>query len=127
MPARSSYDYAVIRLVPRVEREEFVNVGVILFCLKADFLGAQIFVDEPRIRAFSPDVDLATVRTHLEAIEQVCRGGVGAGPIGALPIKDRWHWLVAPRSTLIQTSPVHSGLCESPQKELERLTAKMVR
>ena len=127
MPARSSYDYAVIRLVPRVDREEFLNVGVILFCLKADFLGARYEINEPRVKAFSPDVELDTVRAHLEALEQVCKGGKGAGPIGALPIKDRWHWLVAPRSTLIQTSPVHSGLCESPDKELERLMNKMVR
>jgi hypothetical protein len=125
--ARSSFDYAIVRVVPRVERGEFINAGVILYCLTSRFLSAQVVLDEPRLRALAPEVDVALVRGHLESIPRICVGGRGAGPIGQLPQKERWHWLVAPRSTMLQTSPVHSGLCEEPGRALEHLMERMVR
>lgn len=127
MPAQTSFDYAVVRLVPRVEREEFVNVGVILHCRARDFLGARVELDRARASALSPDADLPTVEEHLRAIARICEGGEGSGPIGALSLRERFHWLVAPRSTVIQVSPVHSGLCDDPQRALEHLFEKMVR
>jgi hypothetical protein len=127
VPARSSFDYAIVRVVPRVERGEFINAGVILFCLTSRFLEAKVELDERRLLALEPEVDLALVRAHLEAIPRICTGGRAAGPIGQLPQKERWHWLVAPRSTIIQTSPVHSGLCEDPAQALEHLMDRMVR
>ena len=127
MPAHSSFDYAIVRVVPRVERGECINAGVILFCLTQRFLAAKVELDERRLLALAPDVDLELVRGHLEAIPRICAGGKAAGPIGQLPQKERWHWLVAPRSTIIQTSPVHSGLCENPAQAIERLMDQMVR
>ncbi len=127
MPAPSSFDYAVVRVVPRVEREEFINAGVILYCLTRSFLDARVELDVPRLLALAPDVDVEAVRSHLEALPRICAGGKGAGPIGGLPQKERWHWLVAPRSTLVQTGPVHSGLCEEPAAALEKLMDRMVR
>ena len=112
MPGRSAFDYAVVRVVPRVEREEFVNAGIILFCHDRDALVARIALDEARLLALHPEADLETVRVHLEAIPLVCRGGEDAGPIGRLPLRERWRWLTAPRSTIIQTSPAHVGLAE---------------
>jgi hypothetical protein len=127
VPAHSSFDYAIVRVVPRVERGECINAGVILFCLTKRFLAAKVELDERRLLALAPDVDLELVRGHLEAIPRICAGGRPAGPIGQLPQKERWHWLVAPRSTIIQTSPVHSGLCEDPAQALEHLMDRMVR
>ncbi|APV50009.1 hypothetical protein BWI17_10130 [Betaproteobacteria bacterium GR16-43] len=127
MPARCSYDYAVIRVVPRVEREEFVNVGVILSCHEQDFLQAAIEVDEARLRALDPAIDMALVRSHLEAIPRVCAGGDAAGPIGKLSPRERFRWLTAPRSTILQVSPAHTGRSEDPAKALEHLVATMVR
>ena len=127
MPARPSFDYTVIRIVPRVEREEFINAGVILFCAVKDFLGAKVQFDEARLRALSPDVDLDAVRTHLESIPRICEGGKNAGPIGRMPRKERWHWLVAPKSTILQCSPVHSGVCDDPAASLQKLFDRMVR
>jgi hypothetical protein len=127
VPARSSFDYAIVRVVPRVEREEFINAGVILYCLTSRFLAARVELDERRLLALAPEVDMALVRAHLAAIPRICAGGAEAGPIGQLPQKERWHWLVAPRSTILQTSPVHSGLCEDPAQALERLMDTMVR
>lgn len=127
MPAPNSFDYAVVRVVPRVEREEFINVGVILYCLTKGFLGARVELDEARLQALSPEVDLELVRGHLESIPRLCKGGRAAGPLGQLSQKERFHWLVAPRSTMIQTGPVHSGLCEDPAGALEHLLNRMVR
>jgi hypothetical protein len=127
VPEHSSFDYAIVRVVPRVERGECINAGVILFCLTKRFLAAKVELDERRLLALAPDVDLELVRGHLEAIPRICAGGRAAGPIGQLPQKERWHWLVAPRSTIIQTSPVHSGLCEEPAQALEHLMDRMVR
>jgi hypothetical protein len=126
MPARASYDYAVIRVVPRVEREEFVNVGVILSCPAKDFLEARIHVDAARLRALDPTLDVATLERHLASIPVICRGGDAAGAIGALPARQRFHWLVAPRSTQIQTSQVHTGLCGEPGATIEHLMTTMV-
>jgi hypothetical protein len=127
VPAPASFDYAIVRVVPRVEREEFVNAGVILFCLERDFLAARVELDRSRLRALAPDADLSVVEEHLAAIPLVAAGGEGSGPIGRLSRRERFHWLVAPRSTIIQVSPVHSGLCDDPATALERLVARMVR
>jgi hypothetical protein len=127
VPALSSFDYAVIRVVPRVEREEFVNAGVLLFCLERDFLQARVEVDEPRLRALWPEIDVELVRQHLEAIPKICAGSPDGGPIARLSLRERFHWLVAPRSTIIQVSPVHTGLCDSPERALEELFEQTVR
>ncbi|MGO4222336.1 DUF3037 domain-containing protein [Lysobacter sp. TAF61] len=122
-----TYDYSVIRVVPRVEREEFVNVGIIVSCAGAKFLEARIELDEARLLAVDPLVDLETVRRHLAAIEVICAGGPGSGPIGQLPQRARFHWLTARRSSIIQTSPVHMGRCTSVGSAIDHLMAKMVR
>ena len=126
MPDKYRYDYAVIRVVPKVDREEFINAGVILSCPDLSFLEARIRLDESRLRALDPTVDLDLVRTHLASIPTICRGGDEAGAIGQLPQRQRFHWLVAPRSTIIQTSPVHTGRCGDPAAALAHLVAKMV-
>ena len=127
MPTPASYDYAVIRVVPRVEREEFVNVGIIVSCPAHDFLEARIELVPERIAALDATLDLDAIRSHLEAIPIVCRGGSEAGPIGRLSPRERFHWLVAPRSAVIQTSASHSGRCENPEALLEHLLDTMVR
>jgi Protein of unknown function (DUF3037) len=127
MPARSSYDYAIVRVVPRVERDEFVNAGAIVFCRTRRFLAAQIELDRPRLAALAPWLDPAEVERHLAIIPLVCAGGAAGGPIGLLPLADRFHWLVAPRSAMIQTSPVHAGLCDDPAAALEEIMAQIVR
>lgn len=127
MPAEYTYDYAVVRVVPRVERGEQINVGVILSCADTDFLDARIEVDEAVLRAVDPRIDLAAVRTNLAVIPAVCRGGPDAGPIGLLPSRGRFRWLVSPRSTIIQPSPVHTGRTSDPAARLEHLMAQIVR
>lgn len=126
MHAPHAYDYAVIRVVPRVEREEFVNVGVILSCPGRNFLDARLHVDRARLEVLAPLLDLEIVEQYLAVIPIVCRGDAAAGPIGRLSARQRFHWLVAPRSTVIQTSAVHSGLCEEPGAALEHLMKRMV-
>ena len=126
MPATRSYDFAAIRVVPRVDREEFVNVGVVVFCRPLKFLRAKIELNQQRLQALWPGLDLSLVREHLETIPKICAGDPDAGPIAALPLADRFHWLVAPRSTIIQISPVHSGICETPEPVLEELFARLV-
>ena len=127
MPANFTFDYAIIRVVPRVEREEFLNIGVILICPTHEFLQARIEVNQERLTALAPDVDLQIVEDHLKTIPLICAGGPDAGPIGQLPQRARFHWLVAPRSTIIQTSPVHSGFCDDLEAALEHLLNTMVR
>jgi hypothetical protein len=127
MPARSSFDYAIVRVVPRVERGELVNAGVILFCLQKDFLAARVEVNEPRLRALWPEIDIDLVRQHLEAIPKICAGAPDAGPIGKLTLRERFRWLVAPRSTIIQVSPVHGGLCDHPEQRIDELFEKVVK
>lgn len=126
MPTPSSFDYAVLRIVPRVERQEFLNIGVILFCLEKRFLGARVHVDDRRLSAVWPDLDLEMVRQHAEAFVKICRGDADAGPIARLSQRERFHWLVAPRSTVIQVSPVHTGLSDEPGAVLEQLFEEMV-
>jgi hypothetical protein len=113
--------------MPRVEREEFVNVGVIVSCPAKGFLEARIELDEQRLLALDATLDIATVRDHLAAIPIMCAGGEPAGPIGRLSQRERFHWLVAPRSTIIQTSPVHSGCGKDPAAVLEHLLDTTVR
>jgi hypothetical protein len=114
-------------VVPRVEREEFINAGIILSCPAQDYLGARIELDENRLRALDPRVNMETVRAHLASIPLICAGGAEAGPIGLLSRRERFHWLVAPRSTIIQVSPVHTGRCTDVGGTLEHLLDVMVR
>ncbi len=126
MPERFVFDYAIVRVVPRVERGEFVNAGVILFCSTRAYLDARIHLDPERLRTLAPSIDIAVVESYLDAIPKICAGGGEAGSIGSLPQRARFHWLVAPRSTVIQTSEVHSGVHEDPQAALEGLFDKLV-
>ena len=127
MPGEHTYDYAIIRVVPRVERGEMINVGVILSCPSADFLDARIDLDAARLLALDPSIDVEATRANLAIIPRVCRGGAEAGEIGELPQRSRFHWLVSPRSTIIQMSAVHTGRTADPAKALERLLETMVR
>lgn len=127
MPAEYTYDYAIIRVVPRVERGEQINVGVILSCADADFLDAKVEVDEDVVRAVDPSIDLEAMRANLATIPLVCRGGAEAGPIGELPARGRFRWLVSPRSTVIQPSAVHTGRTSDPAACLEHLMDTLVR
>ena len=127
MPAEHTYDYAIIRVVPRVERGEQINVGVILSCADLDFLDARIELDPSAVLALDPDADIETLRANLETIPAVCRGGSEAGPIGELPARGRFRWLVSPRSTIIQPSAVHTGRTSDPAGCLEHLMDKLVR
>ena len=122
----SPFEYALLRVVPRVERGEFVNAGVVLYCQEKRFLEAAVHLDPERLRALDPRLDLEAVRAHLEAAGRVCAGGPGAGPIGLLPPVQRFGWLVAPRSTIVQPSPVHTGLAEDPREALDHLLQTMV-
>ena len=121
MPMRHSFDYAVLRVVPRVERGEFINAGVVVFCLEQKFLQARIQLDEARLGALWPGVDCGQIQDHLEGIERICSGDRAAGPIALLSQRERFHWIVSPRSTVIQVSPVHSGICSSSEESLEGL------
>ena len=111
MPETASFDYAILRVVPRVERQEFINAGVLVFCLEKRYLAVRIHLDRARARALWPELDLALVEKHLEAVERICAGDPSAGPIALLSQRERFHWLIAPRSTIIQPSPVHTGVC----------------
>ena len=121
----TSFDYAAIRVVPRVERQEFINAGVVVFCLEKRYLAARIHLDEQRLKALWPGIDVELVREHLEAIPRICAGDPAAGPIARLSQRERFHWLISPRSTIIQTSPVHTGLCESTDELPERLAKQL--
>ena len=122
-----TYDWAVLRVVPRVERGECANVGVVLYCRTLQFLQAAVDLDERRVLALDPSLDVDAVRGHLRVIEQVCAGDALAGPNAARPQADRFHWLTAPRSTVVQPSPVHTGMTSDPATDLERLLECMVR
>lgn len=126
MPAREPFSYAVIRIVPRVERGERVNAGVVLFSRRRAFLAARTRLDEARLAVLAPDLDPAAVRAHLDAIERVAAGDPAAGPIAALEPSERFGWLVAPSSTMIQPSRVHTGLCDDPAAMLEHLYGELV-
>jgi hypothetical protein len=127
MPELCPFDYAVIRVVPRVDREEFINVGVIVSCPEKNYLKAKSELHPGRLVALGVEIDPALIRQHLDAIAIICEGGAAAGPIGALPSRARFHWLVAPRSTIIQTSAVHTGLCDDGDAMLEQLLDRVVR
>ena len=122
----SLFEYALLRVVPRVEREEFINAGVVLYCAEANFLDARVHLDADRLRALDPDLDYRTVLAHLEVARLVCAGGLEAGAIGLLPPGQRFGWLVAPRSTVVQPSPVHTGFAADPEQALEHLLQVMV-
>jgi len=124
VPNAFIFDYAIIRVVPRVERGEFFNAGVILFCATQGFLGAKIELDAPKLNAFAPQLDARVVEEHLQTISLICDG---VGPIGQMSRRERFHWLVAPRSTIIQVSPVHSGCCDDLEAALEHLFEALVR
>jgi len=126
MPTRSSFDYAIVRVVPRVERGERLNAGVILHCRANDFLGAEIALDRARLLALDPAADVDAIAEALALIPLVCSGDARSGPIGRLPLNERFHWLTSPRSTVTQTSPVHSGLSDDPAATLHDLVVKLV-
>ena len=121
MSAVASFDYALLRVVPRVERQEFINAGVVVFCLEKRYLAARIRLDAARLHALWPDADAALAQKHLEAVERICAGDPAAGPIAALSQRERFHWIVSPRSTIIQPSPVHTGVCDGTEDLLDRL------
>jgi Protein of unknown function (DUF3037) len=123
--AQSSFDYAVIRVVPRVERGEFVNAGVIVFCLERNFLAARVYVNAERLKALWPELDVELIHQHLEAFPKIAAGDLSAGPIAHLSQRERFHWLVSPRSTMIQVSPVHTGICGDPERSLARLFERL--
>jgi hypothetical protein len=118
---RRAFDYVLVQVVPRVDRDERLNVGVILFCPAAAWLGCRLALDEARLRAFAPALDVAAVQSQLEAIRAVCAGDATAGEIAALSPSERFHWLSAARSTVVQTGPGHVGLCDDPAAALERI------
>jgi len=129
MPAPSPFEYVTIRVVPRVERGEFVNVGVVLYCRPRRFLDARLDLGEPQraaLAALAPDLDLDAVRRRLDMLRRVCAGDAAAGPIALLPQFERFGWIVAPLSTVVQPSPVHTGLSLDPAAELDRLAQTMV-
>jgi hypothetical protein len=127
MLERCLFDYAVIRVVPRVEREEFVNVGVILSCPAQKFLETRIELDAQRLKAFAPIIELNEIENYLNAIPKICAGDEAAGAIGRLPQRARFYWLTAQRSTIIQSSPVHTGFCRDAGETLDQLVEKLVR
>jgi hypothetical protein len=127
MQEQHLFEYAVIRVVPRVEREEFFNAGVILYCKTRQFLQVRIFLDEKKLLAFCPEPDLDIFRTHLFSFQQICEAKAGAGPIAQLDLAGRFRWLAATRSTILQSSRVHPGLCTDPAETLDRLFQQLVR
>ena len=121
MPGEYTYDYAIIRVVPRVDRGEQMNVGIILSCVDSDFLDIRIALDETRLRALDLTADLESIQAGLTTLKAVCTGGPEAGPVGELPPRARFRWMVSPRSTVVQTSPVHTGRTDNPQAALQHL------
>ena len=126
MPNTSAFEYTIVRVVPHVEREEFVNAGLILLCRQLRFLDCRIELDGARLLALAPDCDVAAVRTQLALIPAICAGGPAAGELAELDQAERFRWLAAPRSTVIQVSPVHNGLCNDPQAALADLFERLV-
>jgi hypothetical protein len=126
MQENQLFEYAVIRIVPHVEREEFINVGVVLYCGPQKFLKTKFYIDEARLKCLCPKLDIAEITNHINSFEQICRGGEQGGSIGKLPIAERFRWLTATRSTVLQTSKVHPGLCSDPNEMTERLHQQLV-
>lgn len=121
MQDKVTYEYAIIRIVPKVEREEFFNVGVLLFSKRKKFLGVKYHIDQKKLEAFSMDLEMTILNNHLQAWEAICEGHPKGGVIGNFEVSDRFRWLAASRSTIIQSSKTHSGLCTDPQNELDLL------
>ncbi len=121
MPAAASFDYALLRVVPRVERQEFINAGIVVYCPEKRYLAARIRLDIARLMALWPEADAALVQQHLDAVERLCAGDESAGPIARLSQRERFHWLTSPRSTIVQPSPVHTGICDATDGVLDRL------
>jgi hypothetical protein len=126
-PRRNAFSYAILRVVPSVERGERINAGVVLFCRQRGFLNARVALDERRLAALAPELDAGVVRAHLDGLVRVAEGEPAAGPIAALPQSERFGWLVAPSSTVVQPSEVHTGLCEDPGRTLDELFDELVR
>ena len=126
MPGNHLFEYAIIRIVPKVEREEFLNIGVVLYCKELDFLETRYVLDEERLRFFCNDLDIAELKTYLSSFDQICKGSDEGGPIGKLDMASRFRWLTATRSTILQTSKVHPGLCEDAEEALARLFTQLV-
>jgi hypothetical protein len=126
-PARSPFQYALLRVVPLVERGECLNAGVVMFARTLDFLEARVHLDEGRLAALAPEADAAAIARRLDALRRIAAGEPGAGPIARLERHQRFHWLVSPSSTVVQPSEVHTGLCEDPAVTLERLVERLVR
>ena len=126
MQEKHLFEYAVIRIVPHVEREEFLNAGVVLYCARKKFLQVLSQVNETKIRAFCVKLDMAEIEGYLHSFERICKGGGQAGPIGRLTIAERFRWLTATRSTIVQSSKVHTGFCDDPNAMLQRLYEQMV-
>jgi len=124
--ASGSYDYAVLRVAPSVEREEFVNAGVVLHCPERAYLACRVHLDERRLRALWPSLDLDLIRQHLDAFPRIAAGDPDAGPIAQLSRRERFQWLVSPRSTIIQVSPVHTGMCDAPETTLDEIFRRLV-
>jgi hypothetical protein len=123
----SAFEYAIVRIVPRVDRQEFINAGIVVSCPAQDFLKAEVELDRARLLALAPDADVAVIEEYLRLVPVICEGGAAAGLIGSMPMRVRFDWLIAPRSTVIQLSPVHSGVCDDPRVALEQLMRKMIR
>ncbi len=126
MPEKDLFEYAIVRIVPKVEREEFINVGVILYCAKQKFLQAIFSINEERLRAFCTKTDLAELKEHLNSYNNICKGTPDSGPIGQLDLASRFRWLTATRSTVVQSSKVHPGLSEDPAETLQKLFTQLV-
>lgn len=126
MHVPASFDYAILRVVPRVERQEFINAGVVVHCREKKYLAARIRLDEARLKSLWPDVDVELVKQHLDAVLRICAGDPAAGPVAQLSESERFHWLVAPRSTILQPSPVHTGVCDGTDGLLDRLEAQFL-
>ena len=121
MHTPASFDYAILRVVPRVERQEFVNAAVVVYCAERRYLAARVHFDAARVLALWPEADVGLIQQHLEAVPRICEGDESAGPIARLAQRERFHWLTAPRSTIIQPSPVHTGVCDATDDLLDRL------
>lgn len=126
MQEKYLFEYAVLRVVPKVEREEFLNVGVVLYCPQQKFLQVRFHLDGERIKAFACQLDIPEIGQYLSAFEKICAGTKDSGPIGKLPVADRFRWLTATRSTIVQTSKTHTGLCFEPKETLDKLYAQLV-
>ena len=126
MQEKHLFEYAVIRIVPKVEREEFLNVGVVLYCKRPVFLKSKISLNAKRLMSIFPDIDIEEITAHLRAFEQIIAGDTGAGPIAALDTASRFRWLTAKRSTILQTSAVHPGICKDPDLALNNLFEQLV-